>query len=292
MFVGTMPQVELCVNLCETTRHDVTPTDVERIVGCTCQEAGFPHCERVYVGSYFCENSFCWMGDAFHEAVRVFCEWHDVRATLVVPIAGQAFLERVDRRIGKVLDRFEGLYDEVVANDVARFHDLVTRYGEHVNVGLGRLLSKEMRDARIGSLMERRAVPMLAPEALSCLRAVSAHAPASDPATVVELDPIANVVDVSGILQEEPNARIALHLPMCFATTGRNCGPASIGETVDEKFRLGRDCSQQCLRINQDYLTDEGVRYVKNGRTFYFENPGCAIDGTFSWRIIYQAGLS
>ena len=287
MFSDTSSRVELCVNLCETARPNSTPEELEYLIGETCQKAGFPYCERIYVGSYFCENFFCWMSDAFHDSVRWFCERHDVRATLVIPLAGQAFLERVDHRVEEVLDRFGDIYDEVVVNDVARFHDVQARFGKRV--GLGRLFSKEMRDRRIPELMDRCAVPALSAEAHECLMAASQPDAVAGP--IVELDPIADVVDVSGILAEVPQATIAMHLPLCFATTGRNCGPASIDEPVQEKFRLGRGCSQHCLRIDQGYLTDEGVRYMKHGRTFFFENPGCAILGAPSWRVVYQAGL-
>lgn len=286
MYSAAVPQVELCVNLCETTHPSSTPEDLERIVGEACRESGFPQCERVYVGSYFCENYFCWMGDAFHESLRAFRERHDVRATLVVPIAGQAFLDRIDRRLSEVLDRFGDVYDEVVANDVARFLDLRARTG--MNVGLGRLFAKEMRDARIDALLNRQAVPTLSAEARECLASMAQDGTAR---SVVELDPVASVLDVSGILAESPQVTIAVHLPFCFATTGRNCGPASIDEAPNEKFRLGRGCSRHCLRIDQGYLTDEGVSYVKHGRTFFFENPGCAIAGASTWRIVYQAGM-
>jgi len=283
--------IELCINLCETTRPDATPYDVEEIVGRACRDAGFPHCERVYVGSYFCENYFCWLESAFHESVRVFCERHDVKATLVVPIAGQAFLDRMDLRIAEALGSFGSLYDEVVVNDVARFFDLREQYPQRV--GLGRLFSKEMRDARVSSLMERCALPTLSAEARECMMELRTGDASEGPVVspLIELDPVSEVVDASGILAEAPDAQIALHLPYCFATTGRNCAPASIDERLEEKFRLGRGCSQQCLRIDQDYFTDEGVAYVKHGRTLFFENPGCALAGTPAWRVVYQAGL-
>ena len=297
--------IELCVNLCETAQPDIVPEELEQLVGQTCREAGFPYCERVYAGSYFCESYFCWMGDAFHESLRMFCERHDVRATLVVPLAGQSFLDRVSRRLDEVLGQFGSLYDEVVVNDVARFHDVHALYGKRI--GLGRLFSKEMRDARVEGLVDRCAIPALSAEARECMAASrskssppgalppgvssSGMLSSGDRQPIIELDPVANVVDVSAILAEEPQARIAMHLPFCFATTGRNCSAASIDDPIEEKFRLGRGCSLHCLRIDQDYRTEEGVRYLKQGRTFFFENPSCAIVGTPSWRIVYQAGM-
>ena len=293
---------ELCVSLCEVTRPGATPGELEQLVGQTCRQATFPYCERVYVGSYFCESYFCRLDGAFHESLRAFCERHDVRATMVVPLAGQAFLSDVDCRLDEALERFGDLYDEVVVNDVARFHYLRERAGARgagTRICFGRLLSKEMRDARIAQLMERHVAPTLSAEVRECLAVYpGSGAPGPDAGLtevahpLIELDPVASTLDVSAILAAAPQARIAVHLPYCFATTGRNCTAASIERPLEEKFRFGRSCSLECLRVRQDYLTDEGARYVKHGRTFLFENPGCAIEGASSWRVVYQAGMA
>lgn len=274
-----MDEIALSVSFCEVASPAASAGELEGLLAETCREAGFPHCERVYAGSYFCENFFCGLADAFHESMRALCQRYDMGATLVIPVIGQAFLERATARLADVLDRFGDVYDEVVVNDVASFLALA---GSGKRLGLGRLFSKEMRDARLPNLMERTAMPELSAEALECLES-------SPQRPLVEIDPVASVVDASRILEDAPSAEIALHLPYCYATTGRNCGPASIDETPDEKFRIGRGCSRHCLRMAQGYLTGEGVEYVKHGRTFYFANPGCAIAGAGSWRIIYAA---
>lgn len=276
-----MDEIALAVSFCEVASPTVSADELETLLARTCWEAGFPHCERVYAGSYFCENYFCGLTDRFHEAVGELCARHDMAATLVVPIIGQTFIDRAESRIADVLARFGDVYDEVVANDVASFLALAAT-GKRT--GIGRLFSKEMRDARLPNLMAREATPELSAEARECLDLGSSGCRA-----LVELDPVAAVVDVTRALESAPDAEIALHLPYCYAATGRNCGPASIDEAPDEKFRLGRGCSRHCLRMAQGYLTDEGVEYVKHGRTFYFPNPGCAIAGATSWRIIYSA---
>lgn len=276
------PDVSLCVSFCEIAQPDASAEQLEALLASTCETAGFPHCERIYAGSYFCENYFCGLGDGFHESLGQLCRRYDLAASLVVPIVGQAFLERAGKRIDEVLERYGDLYDEIIVNDAAAFLDLGERTGKRM--GLGRLMQKERRDARIRPLMQRTATPELSPESLECL-----HAQAGTARPLVELDPVADVVDASHVLEAVPQAEIALHLPLCFATTGRNCGPASIDEPVDQKFRLGRGCSRHCLRMDQGYLTDGNVRYVKHGRTFYYDNARCAIAGTGTWRIVYAA---
>lgn len=279
---GTSTRTELCVNLCEIAPPNASADELEALMARACVDAGFPHCERLYVGSYFCENYFCALGGAFLESLRELCARHGLQAMLVVPVFGQAFLEAGERRIDEALGAFGDVFDEVSANDVARFLDLGKRFDKRL--GLGRLFSKTMRDERIAELSHRTAAPELSAEALECLD-VSDRTGA--PPNVIELDPVADVVDVSRILALAPNATIALHLPYCYATTGRNCTVASIDEPVERKFRLGRPCSLQCLGVRQAWRTDEGMPYVKHGRTFFFENPDCAIAGTAAWRIVY-----
>lgn len=279
---GTSDRTELCVNLCEVAPPDASADELERLVARACAEAGFPHCGRVYVGSYFCENYFCALGDAFHESLRELCGRHGLAATLVVPVFGQASLDEGERRVDEALGSFGDVFDEVVANDVARFLDLGGRFGKRL--GLGRLFSKEMRDGRIGALAHRVAAPELSAEALECLAAARR---AGAPGPVVELDPVADVVDASHILALAPGATVALHLPYCYATTGRNCTAASVDAPAERKFRLGRPCSLQCLGVRQAWRTAEGAPHVKHGRTFFFENPACAIAGTPAWRIVY-----
>ena len=278
-------QHTLCANLCETASPFASAWDLEDLLVQTCWESGFPHIERLYAGSYFCENYFCALSDAFHRSMRELAVEHDLHATLVVPIIGQAFLERAERRLFDVLDRFGDVYDEVVVNDVAEYAYLSRETDKRL--GLGRLFSKEQRDARYPDIAGRTCRPALSAEALACL---SAPGPEGAPPAwrpLVEVDPVSAVLDLSGICEAAPGAEVALHLPFCLATTGRNCGPASIDEPDDEKFRLGRGCSQHCLRMAQGYRTDEGVDYVKHGRSYYYRNPDCRIAGADSWRVVY-----
>ena len=272
---------ELCVNLCEIASPGVSANELEELMAKVCAEAGFPYCERIYVGSYFCDNYFCALDANFHEAVRKLCRRHDLRATLIVPVFGQARLDEGEQLVDDALDRFGDVYDEVAANDIARFLDLNARHEQRL--GLGRLFSKVMRDARVDQLIGGVALPELSAEARECIDAL--HARGNAP--VIELDPTASTVDASRIVETAPDATIAMHLPYCYATTGRNCTVASMAKPVEAKFHLGRPCELQCLDMRQTWRTCEGTPYVKHGRTFFFENPDCAIAGVSTWRIIH-----
>ena len=140
------PTVGLSISLCEVAQPDATVEQLENMLQRTCWEAGFPRCERIYAGSYFCENYFCGLYDQFHESLRQLCQRYDLAATLVVPIVGQAFLQRVDARIDEILNRFDDVYDEVVVNDVAAFFELQQRTDKRL--GLGRLCGEVLRHRR------------------------------------------------------------------------------------------------------------------------------------------------
>lgn len=266
-----------CVSFCETADPRANASDLADMLARTCWNAGFPGCERVYVGSYFCENYFCGLPSAFHEAVRELCESHEMGATLVIPIIGQAFLDRAEHCIDDLLERFGDLYDEIVVNDVAAFMDLNGRTDKRL--GLGRLFSKGLRDVRYAEVFNETSYPELSPEARACMSARPAGRP------LVEVDPMSAVVDVSAL----SGAELAVHLPFCYATTGRNCGPASYDEPDSEKFRLGRGCGRHCLRMRQGSRVEQGVRYLKHGRTYYYPNPACQIAGADGWRVVYAA---
>lgn len=343
--------VSLCANLCETAPLSASVEHLEALMARTCVQAGFPRCERVYVGSYFCENYFCGLPDSFHRAVRELCMRYGLGATLVVPLFGQAFVKAGLARMADLLAQFGGVYDEVVVNDAATFADVASQARRGTRIGLGRLFSKGMRDARYPELFEREGAPRLSAEAAACLGLQASLSPAASP--LVEVDPTNAVVNVSDLLADmaaaragdlaaseaglepapepapgrlpipafgatsdpervsisipgptfasdaapalapepapEPAPEVAIHLPLCYATTGRNCAAASIGRPVPDKFHLGRECAYECLRLAQTSRTEEGVRYVKHGRTHYFENPACRIAGTQTWRVVYAA---
>ena len=82
--------------------------------------------------------------------------------------------EELERRLAEALAEFGEPYDEVVANDVARFLDLSKRCSQRL--GIGRLFSKGMRDARVIEIREGIATPTLSAEALECLSASRANA--------------------------------------------------------------------------------------------------------------------
>lgn len=281
--MNIQPPKTICINLCETVGYAKEDwRALAQIIKDTCDKAGIAKYDRVYVGSYVCENYFLGLTDSFHEAISELCWRYDISATLVVPIFGQAFLERGEKRLDALMERFGAVYDELIVNDVATYFHAAELYD--IRIGLGRLMSKQQRDARVHELMKRTEEPALANEQIDCLKDMRTN----KIVPLVELDPVCAALDVAQLAEKEPDLELALHAPLCLATTGRNCGPACAFEPDDKKFRLGEGCTHHCLRMRQGCKTDEGVSYVKHGRAYYFTNTGCLLQNTTSdWRLVY-----
>ena len=280
--MSIQPPNTVCINLCEAIGYAKEDwRALNRIVEDTCAKAGIDEYQRVYIGSYVCENYFMGLPDGFHEAVGEFCWRNDVAATLVVPIFGQAFLERGEKRLDDLMERYGSVYDELVVNDVASYFNASQLYD--IRIGLGRLMSKQQRDARVRELMERTEIPALSSEQKECLQDTRANGMTP----LIEFDPVCAALDAMQLKQEEPDLELALHAPLCLATTGRNCGPASATEREDKKFRLGQGCTRHCLRMRQGCLTKEDVSYLKHGRAYYFTNTDCELQNVPDWRLIY-----
>ena len=280
--MDTQQPSTFCINLCEAVGYDKEDwRALNRIIKNTGAKAGIDHFNRVYVGSYVCENFFLGLTDRFHEEIGELCWRYDMAATLVIPIFGQAFLERGEKRLDDLMDRYGAIYDELIVNDVATYFHASKLYD--IRIGLGRLMSKQQRDARVRELMKRTESPSLSSEQQECLQ----DARANEMTPLVEFDPVCAALDAMRIKEENPDLELALHAPLCLATTGRNCGPASATEREDSKFRLGQGCTHHCLRMRQGCKTKEGVNYVKHGRAYYFTNTSCLLDNVPNWRLIY-----
>ena len=281
--MNIQPPSTICINLCEAVGCSGEDwRAIASIVNATCARAGIEEFERIYVGSYVCENFFLGLPDSFHEAVGEFCWRYDKKATLVVPIFGQAFLDRGEKRLDSLMERFGAFYDELVVNDVAMYFHASQRYD--IRIGLGRLMSKQQRDARVRDLMKRAETPSLSSEQRECVQ----DARANGMVPMAEFDPVCAALDMMGLKEAEPDLEPALHAPLCLATTGRNCGPACATEPDDKKFRLGEGCTHHCLRMVQGCRTKEGVDYVKHGRAYYFTNTSCEVQDS-DWRLVYAA---
>lgn len=239
--------------------------------------------DRLYVGSYFCERLFLSLDDRFMDAVATFASDSSLRLTLVLPVFGQATLARGVERTRRLLDSACTPFDEVVVNDPATATRLTAELDPTVaRLSLGRLFAKAPRDPRYpDARREAQRCPLDAERA--------AVAKAAWHPVLAELDPFAPVIDATALGDALP---LALHLPHALMSTGRVCEAASTGVPARRAFRPGMPCAQQCLAgVDVCGLDDtpagEPVWLTRQGRTVFFENPGCTVVGAPVARVVW-----
>jgi hypothetical protein len=239
--------------------------------------------DRLYVGSYFCERLFLSLDDRFMDAVATFAGDFSLRLTLVLPVFGQATLDRGTERTRRLLDPACTPFDEVVVNDPATATRLASELNPTVTrLSLGRLFAKAPRDPRYpDARREAQRCPLDAEQA--------AVAKAAWHPALAELDPFAPVIDATALGDALP---LALHLPHALMSTGRVCEAASTGVPARRAFRPGMPCAQQCLAgvdvCGLDHTpAGEPVWLTRQGRTVFFENPDCTVVGAPVTRVVW-----
>lgn len=262
--------------------------------------------DRIYIGSYFCDRLFLSLNDAFFSEVASFARECGASLTLVLPIFGQGTLERgigrveallaPDRAVPGLPPSASPLFDEVVVNDPAMarrvadlfdaafpFRPSAPGFSPRPALVRGRLMAKAPRDPRY---LDLGLCPQPCP-----IDARQAQAECAELGfSLMELDPFAPVIDAARLEGALP---IALHLPHCAMSTGHICEAASIGVPERRAFRPGSLCRRQCLdgvdvyeAVNYD--TGEPVYLTRQGRTTYFENPGCRVVGDRPARVVWS----
>lgn len=207
---------------------------------------------RIYIGSTFCERYFIhtpsvlWM-DAYHLAHGA-----GIKVSLVVPIAGQAHLQKLKEKMEWLFDLFQEDLDEVVLNDYGMLAWIGKNHPNY-SLWLGRMLVKDTRDPRY--TMEHNECKLL--ENMSSGRLYGFDI------TGIELDAFEPFAAA-------PNGDIILgvHLPYGYISAGRLCEIGSIGKETKNKFRLTADCSRQCVHTWLLFEND-GVELLKYGRAVY-----------------------
>ncbi|MDO4182222.1 MAG: hypothetical protein Q4E12_01240 [Coriobacteriia bacterium] len=243
---------------------------------------------RIYLGSYFCDRLFASMSESFMDVFSTYVSNAGTACTLVVPLFSQNMLQAGKKRLAALLERTREdgtfLFDEVVANDpaTAQFaQQYAQASGNPVRLAYGRMMAKTTRDPR-HSVLEETAQPYAVDAEQAAYLREQGY-------TLLECDPFAPVVDTSALENALP---LALHLPHCLMTTGHVCEAAGTNLDPTQKFRPCGPCQQECLRNIQVYesfnlQTEAPVYFTRLGRTIFFENPGCALQGQQPQRIIW-----
>lgn len=199
--------------------------------------------DRVYVGSYFCNNYFFAISPRYYS--RIF---PDKKLTLVLPVVP----ESKNKLLWKYVDEAYRCrnVDEVVVNSLGQLQR-IKRY-KRLNVVIGRLLTRTLRDGRYDC--EKSAAPTL-----DSFNEITGKHPVSG----IEYDYFGQTLPTG------PSVRV--HTPYYYQTTGAVCEVGALNKAPDRKFRCFAGCNGECNRHHEEY--DADPRYYKLGKTVFGRCP-------------------
>ena len=235
-------------------------------------------CRRFYVGSYFCEKYFVKSIRFFLHFAAEFLMNHDMRVTLVVPIAPGRMLDAVKDSLYRAVNEFPGLIDEVVVNDYGMLNTLQdlcaqvdgqleqrgqteAETGSGIQPGTirriaGRLFFRNYRDPRYGWGKDV-AGRIFFPESLNGL------------IDAVDLDLVSEEMDFCAIPEE---IGVHIHYPYVYATLSHSCEFASARLEDRMKFRTMLPCGNACM--SGWYRTKAGdTEYLHFTKAVYVKGP-------------------
>ncbi|MDO5291728.1 MAG: hypothetical protein Q4F05_03155 [bacterium] len=270
---------EYCINLCELLKHiQVSGVPLKQVIGSVEKTLNTNSIPRIYIGSYFCSQYFLHLTEADCKEVLEYAKEHNSKVTLVIPIVTEKNLKRVKLRIDSFINYFGTLIDEITVNDYGMLAYIHRKY--KVKLNLGRLFMKDYRDPRYPEYFNGPFRPRVFTKYICQLvKAYHVHA--------MEFDPTHRQLD---FLKKPDDVLIGLHLPYCYMTTGQICEYSSVDQEIQDKFRPNTECNVECLSHHIEYELEEVQeerKFVRFGRTIYFENRDCKADGLTEMRVIY-----
>lgn len=262
-----------CFNFCEILENVMTVDQrVDTVIQKVMELAGYTECERIYVGSYFCSQYVLNLSTELIKKVILELKIIGMKITLVLPMFTEKDLERGKEKIHEFSAYFHKEIDEITVNDYGMLEYIHKKY--QININLGRLMFKDYRDPRYEAYYRQSSKPKYFTRHLKQICE-------QYQVTGLELDVTHESIDLS---EAPSDIEIAIHVPYCYMTVGMVCEFASIPYEITEKFRPNLPCNKECLRNRINYQMLEDRKYLKIGRTVYFEHR----DGNISWDRDYR----
>jgi hypothetical protein len=200
--------------------------------------------ERIYVGSYFCQNYFC--GGA--EEIIASAVRRGLKITIVVPVFS-------DLKSGwQTAEKLLAEADEICVNDYGALERAKNLGREIV---LGRLFFKESRDPRYPEIKNLSFT--LNAGALKLIEDYGIKR--------IEIDGAENFFIPDKF--KKP-VEIASHFPLAYITYGQICLFASINRECEKKFRSRVPCAFQCMRSKIFYPDGN---FTRIGKAVFFNAP-------------------
>ena len=258
-------KIEQVMNLCDILWNYEGISQIENVKP--------ENCQRIYVGSYFCQNYLLSLREYPMAELYQWCRQQDVQITLVVPICSQVRLRECKSLI-RELCRENPLIDEICINDVGML-DYVSANFEQ-KIFLGRLFMKEQRDPRNSRLR-------FDGHAVECLDAMISQLMLQYEIAGIEYDKIYHYMKFPEKLS---SYIVGIHTPYAYITTGRMCMYAGMHKQDALQFEADAGCQMECRKKRICFTSPNGF-FMKIGRTVYYPSVPCDYEFSGCIREIY-----
>ena len=271
-------EIHNCLDLSERIQalYSRTPDYYAIIEECN-KRAGFKSCERIYFGSSFCGQYFLSIkAQVVDELIKV-CQKEGYKLGLVIPTFTQKNLERGKKHIASYEKYMGDIIDEIVVNDYGMLDYIYKMYNGKIKLNMGRLFMKDYREIRYPEYFNQVYKPKI---------------------FTPYLDKLIEKYNIKGMLfdathktvdfSEKPEEiEIGIYEPYTYMTVGQICELGSTHLPIEKKFRPNFGCKQECNEHVIQYFVNEGVNWLRIGRTIYFENRDFTIQGLSKLKRIY-----
>ena len=259
------------LNLCEMLPHFMRNwTSLSDIM----QGSKVDRVKRVYLGSYFCSQSFINTREYIIHLAKQ-CRQADIWVTLAVPIFSEKNLRESDDAIDSIIHGSGNVIDEIVVNEYSQLSVLHEKY--NMSLGMGRLLFKNQRDIRYPDLLNAEYENAATDFVTELIEKYNIG--------TIEYDPIHKSMTLAMIEGALP----AVHYPYCYISTGMVCEFASVNRPLVQKFRPNCSCACECGNVFtfKKLKGEDGMHsFCKIGRTEFYNAGDINIRGDV--RMIYS----
>jgi len=251
--------------------------DMENLIKKLSMKAGFDRCERIYIGSSFCGRSFLHLDHKEVEKLMAICHKKEIKVSLVIPIFTEKNLKAGKEQIDYFFNSYKESIDEMVVNDYGMLKFISDTYGRQIKLAMGRMFMKDYREPRYHEYFNTPYQPKaFTPYFEETINKFGVQAILCD-ATHRHLD----------FSHKPKNVEIGIYEPYTYMTVGQICEIGSSHLPIEKKFRPNGPCQEECLHEKRQYFNEDGRRWLKIGRTIYFENRDFSMSGLTSLRRIY-----
>lgn len=214
-----------------------------------------PAITRIYLGSYYCEQSFLAITDDSARGIADYCSKRGIAITLVMPSPLESMREVAYRKAEHLAQELGSTLDEICVNDIGTLGRAIEACASSgLRIVAGRLFFKQQHDPRT-------------PEAI-----MASHMSAASLDLEQEIGAISCIETDLAFTQlylDESipaDCTLALHYPFCLVSRMRVCQFAHDSHPASP-FAAAASCRFECRSEMMEYRTPEGTRFYKAGKS-------------------------